>query len=123
MLPFSFASSSMLRFALAVLTRSLPLLADTVDSYEDRYIACGIESVMEMDAVRDFALLRGLVYPRAAYSEMRMFASEVHHSEIDELVEQAHKTCEGVTMADGSPVGPRVGRGVFEASLLGSFLW
>eukprot|EP00752_Nemacystus_decipiens_P004759 g4334.t1 len=92
-------------------------------SYEDRYIACGIEAVIEMDAVRDFALLRGLAYPRAAYSEMRMFASEVHNVDIDDLVEQAHESCKGITMADGSLVGPRVGRGIFEASLLGSFLW
>lgn len=82
-----------------------------------------MESVIEMDAVRDFTLLRGLVYPRAAYSELRIFAREVHNAEIDEVVEEAHKSCEGIVMADGSPVGPRVGRGVFEASVLGSFIW
>lgn len=87
------------------------------------YIACGIEAVIEMDAVWDFALLNGLVYPRAAYAEMRMFASEVYNLEIDELVEKAHKSCEGMVMADGSPIGPRVGRSIFEASLLGSFMW
>eukprot|EP00903_Cladosiphon_okamuranus_P008170 g7869.t1 len=83
------------------------LSEDKANAYEDRYIACGIESVIEMDAVRDFALLRGLVYPRAAYSEMRIFAREVHHMEIDDLVEHAHKSCEGIKTADGSPVGPK----------------
>lgn len=91
--------------------------------YEDRYIACGIEAVIEISAVRDFALLRGFVYPRAAYSELRVFARELHDMEIDDLVEQAHKSCEEMITADGGPVGPRVGRGVFEASLLGSFVW
>ena len=76
-----------------------------------------------MDAVRDFALLRGLVYPREAYSEMRMFASEVHSADIDDVVAQAHKSCEGMTRPNGTPVGPSVGRGIFEASLLGSFMW
>lgn len=98
-------------------------LTAEAESFEDKYIACGIEAVIEMDALWDFALLRGLVYPRAAYSELRMFASEVHNLEIDDLVMHAHKTCEGMVMANGSPVGPRVGHGIFEASLLGAFMW
>lgn len=110
-------------FPVVIIHVACPFVVATPNSYEDRYIACGIEAVIEMDAVRDFALLRGLVYPRAAYSEMRMFASEVHNMEVDDLVKKAHKSCEGIKLADRSPVGPRVGRGIFEASLLGSFLW
>lgn len=115
------------RFALLFFFASPPLVhpsfAAATGSHEDEYVACGVEAVIDMEAVRDFALLRGLVYPRAAFAEMRMFASEVHGVEIDELVLQAHKSCEGMVMADGNPIGPRVGRGVFEASLLGSFMW
>lgn len=91
--------------------------------FEDRYVSCGVEAVIEMDALWDFALLRGLVYPRAAFSEMRMFASEVHNLEVDGLVQHAHKSCERMVFGDGSPVGPRVGRGIFEANLLGAFMW
>lgn len=76
-----------------------------------------------MDALWDFALLRGLVYPRTAYSEMRMFANEVHNLEIDDLVQHAHKNCEGMVMGNGRPVGPTIGRGIFEANLLGAFMW
>lgn len=78
---------------------------------------------MEVEAVRDFALLRGLVYPRAAYSEMRLFAQEVHNVDIDGLVGQAHDSCEMMVRENGSNVGMSVGRGIFEASLLGSFMW
>ncbi|CAM9604376.1 unnamed protein product [Scytosiphon promiscuus] len=93
------------------------------DPFADKYIACGIEAIMEMDAVRDFALLRGLVYPRAAYTEMRLFAQEVHSVDIDSLVGQAHDSCEMMVRENGSTVGVSVGRGIFEASLLGSFMW
>lgn len=78
---------------------------------------------MEIDAVRDFALLRGLVYPREAFSELRMFANDIHDMDIESLVEEARNSCKGMVRGDGRPVGEMVGRGLFEASLLGSFIW
>lgn len=93
------------------------------DSLTDKYIACAIESVIEMEVVRDFALIRGLVYPTSAFTEMRVFAGEVHNVDIDYLVGQAHDNCRGVVRNNGAPVGASVHRGTFEASLLGSFMW
>lgn len=100
-----------------------PTICFAADPLADKYIACGIEAVMEMEAVRDFALLRGLVYPRAVFTEMRLFAAEVHNVDIDGLVSQAHDSCEMMVRENGSNVGVSVGRGIFEASLMGSFMW
>ncbi|CBN75425.1 expressed unknown protein [Ectocarpus siliculosus] len=95
----------------------------STDSLTDKYIACAIESVIEMEVVRDFALVRGLVYPTSAFTEMRIFAGEVHNVDIDYLVGQAHDNCRRVVRNNGAPVGASVHRGTFEASLLGSFMW
>lgn len=76
-----------------------------------------------MDVVRDFALIRGLVYPTSAFTEMRIFAGEVHNVDIDHLVGHAHDNCRRMVRENGTPVGASVHRGTFEASLLGSFMW
>lgn len=88
----------------------------------DQYLACGIEAIIDMPEVRDFAVLKGLVYPRAAYSEMRKFVNEVHDVDVDTLAELVHGRCRG-TLGKRWGDRPPIRRWVLETSLLASFVW
>lgn len=67
--------------------------------------------------VHDFALLRGLVHPRRAYTLLREMVQKVHSADIETLVANGRTSCGGVESA------PVISRFMYDASILGSFLW
>ncbi|CBJ32724.1 expressed unknown protein [Ectocarpus siliculosus] len=89
----------------------------------DQYLACGIETIVDIHEVRDFAVLKGLVYPRAAYSEMRKFVNEVHGVDVDTLAELVHGRCRGTLGKSALGDRPPIRRWILETSLLASFVW
>ncbi|CAM9790044.1 unnamed protein product [Ectocarpus fasciculatus] len=89
----------------------------------DKYLACGIESIIDLHEARDFAVLKGLVYPRAAYSKLRIFVNEVHGVDVDTLAEVVHERCRGTLGKGGLGNRTPIRRWVLETSLLASFVW
>ncbi|CAM9930909.1 unnamed protein product [Ectocarpus sp. 6 AP-2014] len=89
----------------------------------DQYLSCGIETIVDIHEVRDFAVLKGLVYPRAAYSEMRKFVNEVHGIDVDTLAELVHGRCRGTLGKSALGDRPPIRRWILETSLLASFVW
>lgn len=89
----------------------------------DQFLACGIEAIVDIREVRDFAVLKGLVYPRAAYSEMRRFVNEVHGVDVDTLAELVHGRCRGTLGKSALDDRLPIRRWILETSLLASFVW
>lgn len=86
-------------------------------------IADAMTFAMREPVVRDFAMLRSLVYPREAYGALRDFVRRTHDVDIDTLVRHGRTSCKTDDTGRTKEVAPVIAATRYDVSLLGTFLW